>query len=102
MKKVTPAQARFVELATTHMAEVTWWWTSDKLHDIDYHIRVSDSVNAKVRELERKYDVRDDTRYCCQWEGHLLEGSILENVEAAASELAAHLTRFKGIRPLCL
>lgn len=90
----------FVSVETIHKAEVAWWWTDEKLHDRDYHIKVWDSVEAKIRELVVKYDVEDDTRYCCQWEGHLLMGENREEVVAAANELARHLARFKSAKPL--
>lgn len=88
---------RFCFIETVHNAEVTWWWTEEKLHDSDYKLAVADSVNAKVLQLERKYGVRDDTTYRCQWEGCLLTGDNLANVVAAGNELARHVARFKGI-----
>jgi len=92
---VTP----FVDVAvrTVYEGELTWWWRDKVLHDQDYHIKVNDSMAAKVYKLERKYGVTNDTRYCCQWEGVLLTGDNRENIEAAAKELARHLARFKGI-----
>ena len=100
MAKKPSATSAFVHtVKTVHQAEIAWWWTDDKLHDLDYHIKVSDSVDAKVKELESKYDVSDDARYCCQWEGKLLYGENREQVEAAASELGRHLSRFKGLAP---
>lgn len=90
----------FLTVSTVHEAEISWWWSKDKLHDNNYHIQVLDSVDAKVKELERKYDVLNDTSYCCQWEGRLLTGENRAQVEAAGNELARHLARFKGLVPL--
>jgi hypothetical protein len=100
MSKKSGSAAAFVSVVTVHQAEVSWFWTNVKLHDMDYHIRVNESVAAKVKELESKYDVQDDTRYCCQWEGRRLEGENREQVEAAANELARYLAKFTGLAPL--
>lgn len=93
-------QNPFVSIETIHHAEVAWWWTNEKLHDTDYNIRVADSMDKKVKELEAKYDIRNDTGYCCQWEGRMLYGSDLQQVTKAANELAVHLSKFKGVVPL--
>jgi hypothetical protein len=100
MSKQSGSTAAFISVVTVHQAQVSWWWTAAKLHDTDYHIRVNESVAAKVRELESKYDVQDDTRYCCQGEGHLLMSESREQVEAAANELARYLAKFRGLAPL--
>lgn len=92
--------ASFVAIETVHEAEVAWWWTDDKLHDSSYTVGVNDSVAEKVMQLSAKYGVSEDRRHCCQWEGILLRGADLQNVTAAANELARHLARFKGVRPL--
>jgi hypothetical protein len=90
----------FVTIDTVHRGDVSWWWTDEKLFDTGYHIKVNDSMDKKTAELERKYDVQRDTRYCTQFEGVLFEGENRDSVEAAARELARHLARFTGIRPL--
>jgi hypothetical protein len=90
----------FLTVSTVHHAEVTWWWVDDKVHDSDYTIMVDDSMRKKAKELEDKYDVTDDTRYCCQWEGIQLLGDDKAKVEAAGRELAQYLARFKGVVPL--
>lgn len=93
-------EGAFVTITTIYQAEVSWWWIDEKLHDVDYTIKVNDSMNAKVNEIIDKYDVYEDASYCCQWEGKMLVGDNLSNVEAAGNELAAHLKRFKGVIPL--
>lgn len=90
----------FVEITTVHQGELFFWWTDDKLHDINYHIKVWDSLDAKVSELESKYGVQDDTQLRCQFEGRRLLGEDREKVEAAIHELATHLMQFDGIRAL--
>jgi hypothetical protein len=97
MMKKQGATASFLEVRTIHEAEVTWWWKDSVLHDQDYRIKVNDSMNAKVKELEKKYDVLNDTRYCCQWEGVLLHGPDRDKVMAAGRELAQHLARYKHV-----
>ena len=93
--------AAFLEVSTVHQADVSWWWADDRLHDASYHITVNDSIDQKVMELRAKYPgVSEDTRYCSQWEGRLLCGTDLAEVTAAGAELAQHLSRFKGVRPL--
>jgi hypothetical protein len=100
MARKAGAASAFFDIATIHQAEVQWWWTDEARHDSDYGLKVEDSVSAKVKELTEKYDVFDDTRFCCQWEGRRLCGESRENVEAAANELARHLARFKRVKPL--
>lgn len=90
----------FVAVRTIHEAEVSWWWHDSVLHDTGYHIKVNDSMAKKMKALETKYDVTNDTRYCCQFEGMLLNGENRVNVEAAGLELARHLARFKSVFPL--
>jgi hypothetical protein len=87
----------FMTARTVYEAEITWWWVDSKVHDQDYKIMVNESMRKKAKELESKYDVTDDTRYCCQWEGVLLFGDNKAKVDAAGLELARHLARFKGI-----
>lgn len=97
-----PIREKFLEIETTYQAAIQWWWTEPKLHDNDYGFRVQDAVNDKVAEVVKRYaSVRQDTRFCCQWEGVQLEGSNLEEVTAAAREVATVLSRFKYVRPLC-
>lgn len=91
---------RFLASSTVHQADVTWWWAEDKVHDSDYTIMVNDSMRQKAKELEREFDVTDDTRYCCQWEGIQLLGEDKAKVDAAGLQLARHLARFKGVIPL--
>ncbi|KWU23447.1 hypothetical protein [Burkholderia cenocepacia] len=100
MANMQGAWAIFLDVRTTYEAEVSWWWKEPVLHDSDYHIRVNDSMEAKMKALEQKYDVKNDTRYCCQFEGMLLYGADREQVAAAGLELARHLARFKHIFPL--
>lgn len=90
----------FVEVSTIHHGELWFWWAEEKLFDGDYHIKVHDSTDAKVRELEAKYGVQDDTQLRCQFEGRRLLGEDRDKVEAAIKELARHLMRFKGVVPL--
>lgn len=90
----------FYRVSTKHEAELSFWWTDDKLHDDEYRFAVDDALCAKIKELESKYAVTDDTRYCCQWEGKLLYSESLEDVTAAIKELAQVLARFKGVVPL--
>lgn len=99
MKKNQNDVTPFVDVSvrTVYEAELTWWWRENVLHDTEYHIKVNDSMAAKVDKLERKYNVTNDTRYCCQWEGVLLTGGDRKNVKDAAAELARHLARFKSI-----
>ena len=84
----------FVQIKTTHSAEIQWMWTDARQRDVDYHFDVNDNVDAKVKE----YMVRDDRNYCCQCEGRLLYGDNLANITAAATELAEYLSTFDGIR----
>jgi len=100
MTKKSGLTSAFFSVVTTHQAEICWCWTVDRLFDSDYHIRVNDLVNAKVKQLENKYEVQDDTRYCCQWEGHLLVSENRDQVEAAATELSRYVARFSGLTPL--
>lgn len=100
MARKAGAASVFFDITTIHQAEVQWWWTEESRHDSDYKFTVEDSISAKVKELMEKYDVSDDIRFCCQWEGRRLFGENRENVEAAANELARHLARFKGVKPL--
>jgi hypothetical protein len=90
----------FASVQTVHRGEVTWWWTYGKLHDLDYHIKVNESVYKKIADLESKYNVRRDTRYCCQFEGALIEGENRESIEAATLSLARYIARFSGVMPL--
>lgn len=90
----------FVELATVHQAEVSWYWTRETLHDWDHHIKVNDSVSAKVEDLAGKYGISDDTTYRTQFEGRLLLGEDREKVALAANELAQHLATIEGVMPL--
>lgn len=99
-KPSAKSAADFFTVETVHQARVAFWWTQEKLHDNDYHIQVSDAMNAKIRQLEEKYDVTNDTRHVCQWEGYCFLGDKLASVEAAAKELAQHLIRFGGVVPL--
>lgn len=96
-----PASA-FIDIQTVHQANVTWWWTEDKLRDVDHHVKVQDDMYAKVAELEKKHDITHDTRFCCQWEGVQVFGDKLSTVKAAVKELAAHLARYEGVVPLNL
>lgn len=90
----------FVSLVTIHRGDVGWWWTDDKLHDMDYRIRLNDSIDKKVEEVTRKYRVGRDLKYCCQFEGVCVQGEDKASVEKAATEIATYLARFKGVRPL--
>lgn len=90
----------FITVKTVHIGEVAWYWTDEKLHDTDYHIKVNDAIDKKVAELTKAYDVQRDTDYRCQWEGVQITGSELWEVEEAARHIARHLAQFKGVRPL--
>lgn len=99
MKNQGPVSS-FLDLRTVHQAVVAWWWDGSVLHDSAYHIKVNDSMATKMRDLEKKYGVTNDTGYCCQFEGMMLFGADREQVAAAGQELAQHLARFKHIRTL--
>jgi hypothetical protein len=90
----------FLEVGTVHQAEVSWYWTQEKLYDRDHQIAVDDSVSAKVKSLVAKYGITDDTTYCTQFEGRLLHGADRESVVKAGNELAQHLATLEGIMPL--
>lgn len=92
--------AAFVCVATVHVGDVQWWWAEQFLHDADYHIKVNDSMDKQAAALADKYNIDINTRFCCQWEGMQFQGDNLENVSTATQELARHLARFKGVRPL--
>jgi len=89
--------ADFVSVTTVHFGTVTWTW-ADKVRPFDdYIFTVRDSVDKKVKELEKKFDVTNDTRFCCQCEGIQLFGSERSAVEKATRELSHHLARFKDV-----
>ena len=88
---------QFISIETTHSAEIAWWWTKEKLHDLAYHIKVWDAVDAKIRDVCNRLDVQHDTRYCCQWDGRQLVGLDRATVELAANEVASTLSRFKDV-----
>lgn len=103
MFKKARSPREFVSSRTVHTATLLYCWAQDKTHDTDYHLKVQDSVAAKLKQVLAKYDsVSQDTRFCCQWEGLELYGEDRYQVEAAANELARHLMRFKGVVPLGL
>jgi hypothetical protein len=90
----------FVTIATIHKGDISWWWTDERLHDPDYHIKVNESISKKAEEVARKYGVESDSQYRTQFEGVCIEGEEREAVEKAALEIACHLSRFQGVRPL--
>lgn len=91
---------RFVTVKTIHQGEITWWWTDEKLHDRDYHFKVQDAIDKKIVEVKKRYDIEQDTRYTCQFEGVQLTGGELCEVEEAARHIGQCLAKFKGVRPL--
>lgn len=90
----------FVTSETVHCAQVSYWWTSEKLHQTDYQIGVHDAVDKAVEKAAKKYDVVRNTSFTCQWEGVEFEGGSMAAVTAAANDVAKVLGRFKGVRPL--
>lgn len=91
----------FIEpVLTVHYGAVTFLWTEDKLHDVDYHIQVWDAIDSKIKDLEIKHGISEDGNYRCQGEGRRLQGNTREKVSAATRELAEFLTTFPGIEPL--
>lgn len=90
----------FVTSETVHVAQVSYFWTAEKLHDTDYHLGVYDAVRKAVAKAVEKHDVVQNTSHAGQWEGVELFGSSLAAVNAAANDVARVLGRFKGVRPL--
>lgn len=90
----------FVSSRTEHYAGVSFWWRDDKLHDLDYHFKVSDALDKAVRAAAEKYGVSNNTQLVCQWEGREFVGESLDAVIAAAHDVSKVLARFKGIEPL--
>lgn len=90
----------FMTLETVHRAHILWTWSLDKLHDIDYHIKVNDAVEAAMRKAEANHGVSQDTTYTCQWEGVCLEGSNKLDVSLAGKVVVKALSRFKSIEPI--
>ena len=83
-------------------AHMQWFWTQERLHDTDCHLKVSDAVQKAVKQAEQAHDVRQDRSYRCQGEEVLLEGDNLNAVRASGQEVAKVLARFKGVIPLGL
>lgn len=100
MSQAASKTSSFVQVETIHQGEVSWRWRKEWLHNAGYQIKVADSVNKKVKEIVSKYDVEDDGQYRTQWDGRLFIGTNLENVIAAANELARHMAKFKGLASL--
>lgn len=90
----------FLNVYTEHYAEIGWYFDEHHVRNIDYHIAVSDAVNAHIKVLMKKYAIEEDTSYCTQFEGVLLVSSSLQDVQAAGQELAEFMTRFDGIVPI--
>jgi len=90
----------FVTVTTVHIGEVAWFWTDEKLHDMEYHFQVQDAIDKKIEALKGIYAIEKDVDYRCQWEGVQIMGDELADVEKAALEIARHLAKFKGVRPL--
>lgn len=93
----TPGQPD-IEIRTIYEAEIQWWWKDSHVHDTTYRVSVNDAARAELNRLCGLYDVFDDTRYTCQWEGLLISGKNLEQVTEAAGHLARYLKRFKHIK----
>lgn len=90
----------FVTSETVHCAQVSYFWTDEKLHQTDYQLSVHDAVDKAVEKATKKHDVVQNTSFTCQWEGVEFEGESLAAVTAAANDVAKVLGRFKGVRPL--
>lgn len=95
MSKTTASS--LLRVATVHYAEVAWFWDDAHLHDSDFQIDMCDAIQAKVCELEKKYEVRNDTSYCTQFEGTQLYGDNAEQVQKAGQELAAYVAEYGGV-----
>lgn len=90
----------FVSIETLHSAEVAWYWSDKRLHDINHHIEVWNAVDAKVRELALQYKVEINTDYRTQFEGRQFLSNSKEPVEQAALDLAEFLANLDGVAPL--
>lgn len=95
--KYTPDD--FTNVTTVHHGSVDYFWTQKSLHDIDYQIRVSDSLNKALRHVSERYDVTP-SRYTTQFGGVAVEGLDIENVRSAVGYIARKLARFAEVRPL--
>lgn len=91
---------KFICCRTVHSGRVEWWFTSERLHDEDYRIRVLNAVNKALQEAKTKYGVEQNTQFCCQWEGVEVECATMPPVQAACSHIARTLARFKGVIPI--
>lgn len=94
---MTQKSESFLHIETIHRAEISWFWTDEFLHDTDYHMKVYYSVNKKIESIVQKYDIQEDTRYCTQFEGVLLYGNDLKNIQSAGLELAKYISSFSGV-----
>lgn len=88
-----------IDIRTIHEAEIQYFWTDSHLHDLDYHFKVFDAVDAEVSKIcEASDTLYHDTSYCCQFEGVMISGTSLKDVKDAAKQLARVISRFKFIR----
>lgn len=86
-----------VDVRTEHSALIQWWWKDGFVHDSDYHDKVNTAVQRAVDDACEQFDVTEDTRLCCQWEGVRISGSDLSVVTAAGEKIARALGRFKHV-----
>jgi len=91
---------KFCEVSTVHEAVIQFWWAENRLHDLQYRNDVDEKLDNVITEIQKEYDIYDDTRFCCQWEGFRLYGSNLYQVRAAASWLTEELSKIDGVKSL--
>ena len=91
---------KFLELNTIHEAVIQWWWEGNHFLDSEYCLKVNHAMEETVKEVERQYDVTEDTRFCCQFEGVRITGTDAEQVKAAGLALERRLARFKKVTPV--
>lgn len=91
---------KFCEVNTVHEAIIQYWWSAKRLHDHEYRSRINDRLREIVKLIEKYYDVKNDTLFCCQWEGFRLYGSDLETVKEAAKMLVSKISSFQDIKAL--
>lgn len=92
-----------VDFETLHYARVEFGFCQDILfgrgkYNHDSRWEVSDKMDAKIAELQKKYpSVVNDDKYCTQSDGYRFFSSDKEELECYAKELSAYFKRFKCI-----
>lgn len=92
-----------VDFETLHYARVEFFFSEEILfgrgkYDKDSRWEVSDKMDAKIAELQKKYpSVVNDNRYCTQSHGYQFFSSDKEELERYAKELSSYFKRFKCI-----